>query len=123
MLMAMGQPETPDLTGFSGRFSSVTYGELNFGVAVAGTDLARKRRSMRLQRIAAVFGAGVLFDDLVAASYGHLFGIMHASGRRSRSRTADLMIAATAHSLGVPLLTRNPADFAAISGELDVVSR
>ena len=113
----------PDLTGIEGRVSSVTYGELNFGVSVAKSAEGGASRLARMQRIIAVYGSGVPFDDLVAASYGYLFGVSHQAGRRSRARVADLMIAATAHHLGVPLITRNAADFAAVSSQVQIVAR
>ena len=80
-------------------------------------------RLARMQRIIAVYGSGVPFDDLVAVSYGYLFGVSLRAGRRSRTRVADLMIAATAHHLGVPLITRNTADFAAVSSHVEIVAR
>lgn len=123
VLIAPGDGNAPDLTGLEGRVSSVSYGELNFGVAVAGTNKARALRLSRMQRIIAVFGSGVPFDDLVAASFGFLYGVAHGAGQRSRTRVADLMIAATAHHLGVALVTRNASDFDAISGELQVLTR
>ena len=113
----------PDLTGIEGRVSSVTYGEMNFGVAVARTPEGSASRLARMQRIIAVYGSGVPFDDLVAASFGYLFGVSYMAGKRSRARVADLMIAATAHHLGVPLITRNPADFEAIGGHVQIVAR
>lgn len=122
VLIADGS-ERPDLTGLEGRVSSVSYGELHFGVAVAVTEPDRRNRLARLQRIIAVYGPGIAFDDVVASSYGYLYGISHAAGKRSRTRVADLMIAASAHSLGVPLVTRNSADFDAISGQLEILVR
>ena len=113
----------PDLTGIEGRVSSVSYGELNVGVSVAKTAEGRASRLARMQRIIAVYGSGVPFDDLVAASYGYLFGVSHQAGKRSRTRVADLMIAATAHHLGVPLITRNPADFARVGSQVEIVAR
>ncbi len=97
--------------------------ELNFGVAVARTAQAGALRLSRMQRIIAVFGSGVPFDDLVAASFGLLYGVAHAAGQRSRTRVADLMIAATAHHLGAALVTRNPADFDAISADVEILAR
>jgi hypothetical protein len=111
----------PDLTGIEGRVSSVTYGELNFGVAVAKTSEGSASRLARMQRIIAVYGSGVPFDDLVAASFGYLYGASHLTGKRTRA--TDLMIAATAHHLGVPLITRNIADFAAVSSHVQIVAR
>lgn len=58
----------PNLTGVQGRVSSVSYGELNVGVAMATTPQGRATRLIRMQRIIAVYGSGVPFDDLVAAS-------------------------------------------------------
>ena len=113
----------PDLRGIEGRVSSVSYGEMNFGVAMAKTVEGRASRLARIQRITAVYGSGVPFDDLVAASFGFLFGVSHRAGQCSRTRVADLMIAATAHHLGVPLITRNAADFATISNHVQVVAR
>ncbi len=113
----------PDLSGIEGRVSSITYGEMNFGVAVAKTAEGRASRLARMQRIVAVYGSGVPFDDLVAASFGYLFGVAHRAGKRSRTRVADLMIAATAHHLGVALITRNPADFEAVGSHVEVVAR
>jgi predicted nucleic acid-binding protein len=113
----------PDLTGIQGRVSSVSYGEMNFGVAAATTAEGRASRLTRLQRIIAVYGSGVPFDDLVAASFGYLFGMSHAAGKRSRTRVADLMIAATAHHFGVPLITRNGADLAAIGDHVELLRR
>jgi predicted nucleic acid-binding protein len=92
-------------------------------VAIATAEPARSTRLGRLQRILAVYGPGIPFDDLVASSYGYLYGVSHAAGKRSRTRVADLMIAATAHSAGVPLVTRNPTDFDAINGQVQIIVR
>ena len=113
----------PDLSGLEGRVSSVSYGEMNFGVAVAKDDHARAVRLGRLQRVLAIYGPGIPFDDLAAASYGLLYGMSHAAGKRSRTRVADLMIAAIAHNLNLPLVTRNPADFDAIQSEVVILTR
>ena len=113
----------PDLTGIEGRVSSVTYAEMNFGVVVATTAEGRASRLTRMQRIIAVYGSGVPFDDAVAASFGFLSGVSHLAGKRSRRRVADLMIAATAHHLGVPLVTRNAGDFAAIGNHVQLLER
>ena len=113
----------PDLTGIEGRVSSVTYGEMNFGVAVASTPEQTASRLTRMQRIIAVYGSGVPFDDSVAASFGFLYGVSQMAGKRSRRRVADLMIAATAHHLGVPLVTRNAGDFEAIGNHVQILAR
>lgn len=39
------------------------------------------------------------------------FAAIRATGRSSRTRLADLLIAATTAANGLPLYTRNPSDF------------
>ena len=46
----------------------------------------------------------------------------HVAGKRSRTRV-DLMIAATAHHLGVPLITRNTIDFEVIRDHVEILVR
>ena len=53
-------------------------------------------------------------DGEVARAYGRLYATMPGSGRASRRRFADLLIAATALAHGLPLFTRNPADFSGL---------
>jgi len=43
-----------------------------------------------------------------------VFAAARVSGRSSRARLADLLIAAAAAANGLPLYTRNPADFAGL---------
>jgi predicted nucleic acid-binding protein len=45
-----------------------------------------------------------------------------AAGRKARgARAADLLIAAVACSVGLPLFTRNPDDFRALEGIVTVI--
>jgi predicted nucleic acid-binding protein len=46
-----------------------------------------------------------------------------ATGRKARgARAVDLLIAATAAAAQLPLYTRNPKDFAALEGIVDIVA-
>jgi toxin FitB len=63
-----------------------------------------------LTLIEAIYGHGIAFTDEVAHHYGLLCGRLKLQGRNPRRRVLDLMIAATALSLSVPLVTCNPAD-------------
>lgn len=63
----------------------------------------------------------VPFDASVAHEYGAIAAAVRRAGRNPRPRIADLMIAATARSLGAVLLTRNPQDFIGLEEIVDVV--
>jgi predicted nucleic acid-binding protein len=54
--------------------------------------------------------------------YGRVFAAARAAGQSSRARLADLLIASTAAANGLPLYTRNPADFDALKKILKIIS-
>jgi toxin FitB len=88
----------------------VSYAELHFGVHAAPDDSSRLARQHRLTLIQSVYGHGIAFTDDTAHHYGLLCGRVRAQGRSPRGRAMDVMIAATALALGVPLVTRNTDD-------------
>jgi toxin FitB len=93
--------------------SAVSIAELHFGVLVAPDE---DERAIRTQRLAAVESA---FEPLpmttqIAREWGRLAAAVTNRGGQPRRRAFDLAIAATANVHGVPLLTRNGADFAII---------
>jgi predicted nucleic acid-binding protein len=62
-------------------------------------------------------------DANVARAYGRVYAAVAGSGRKARGqRATDLLIAATAVAAGLPLYTRNPADFSGLSDLLAIVS-
>jgi len=62
------------------------------------------------------------FDADAARAYGRIYAAVTAAGRKAReARAVDLMIAAVACSAELPLYTRNPSDFAALDGLVDIV--
>lgn len=101
--------------------SSVTYAELETGtrLAPAGTERARRVRRLALAR--ETYGTGLPFDDRAATSFGLLAELVTGSGRVYRSRTADLMIAATAHAYGAVVLTHNVNDFLGLEDAVTIV--
>lgn len=100
--------------------SAITMAELAAGPA-ATQDLAeRARRQDRLQRAEAAFEA-VPFGSDAARAYGRIHAAVVAAGRQPRRRFADLLIAAVALAEGLPLVTRNPDDFAGLEDLLVVV--
>ena len=100
--------------------SAATVAELHFGVLVAGDPAVRAERLRRLTAMQHVFDA-LPVDDAVAASYGRLAAAVVAAGRQPRTRTMDLLIAATAHAHDARLYTRNAADFAGLEKLVEVV--
>lgn len=107
-----------DLSGLSCQISAVSYAELHFGVQAAPDDAARLIRQHRLTLIQSVYGHGIAFTDETAHHFGLLCGRLRAQGRSPRGRAMEVMIAATALTLGVPLVTRNPVDVDRIGVEL-----
>ena len=102
----------------SGAISAASLAELHFGVLVADSEDERARRSQRLGVIEATFDP-LPVDAAVAREWGRLAAAVVSRGGKPRKRALDLVIAATANVQQVPLLTRNPKDFALISDLVD----
>lgn len=101
--------------------SEITMAELAAGPLVAQEPGERAVRQDRLQRAQDAFDA-LPFDRRAALAYGRVFATTVAAGRKARGAHAnDLLIAATALGAGLPLYTRNAADFRALDGLLEVV--
>jgi predicted nucleic acid-binding protein len=98
--------------------SAVTLAELAAGAHATDDEEERARRQDRLQWAAATWDP-LPFDAEAARVYGRLFAAAKASGS-GRRRFADLLIAATATANGLPLYTRNPADFEGLDGIVTV---
>jgi predicted nucleic acid-binding protein len=109
----------PGLLPDESAISAVTLAELAAGPHATADEQERARRQDRLQWAAASWDP-VPFDAEAARSYGRVFAATKAAGRSSRTRFADLLIAATAAANGLPLYTRNPADFAGLEQILEV---
>ena len=102
--------------------SAVTMAELAAGPHATKDVTERARRQERLQRAEATFQP-LPVDADVARAYGRVYAKVIASGRKARGpRVLDLLIAATAASIGVPLFTRNPADFTALDDLVDIIA-
>ena len=102
--------------------SAITLAELASGPHATTDAAERARRQDRLQRAEATFEP-LPVDAEVARAYGRVYAAVAASGRKARGRRAfDLLIAATAIAAGLPLYTRNPADFTGLSELLEIVT-
>jgi predicted nucleic acid-binding protein len=102
--------------------SAITLAELAAGPHATTDPSERARRQDRLQRAEATFDP-LPVDANVARAFGRIYAAVATAGRKARGRRAfDLVIAATAVAAGLPLYTRNPADFAGLSDLLEIVS-
>lgn len=101
--------------------SSMSFAELAFGVAATPDPTRRLIRQTRLDRLRSELGPGIPFDDRAAIAFGRLCEIVLAAGRSPRSRSLDLMIAATAYVNDAGVLTHNVADFSDVRELLPIV--
>jgi predicted nucleic acid-binding protein len=102
--------------------SAITLAELAAGPHATADSAERAKRQDRLQRAEATFEP-LPVDASVARAYGRVYAAVVAAGRKARGRRAvDLLIAATAVAADLPLYTRNPEDFAGLSGLVRIVS-
>ena len=100
--------------------AAISLAELAAGPHATDDEGERARRQDRLQWAATTWDA-LPFDADAARMYGMIFAATKAVGRTSRSRVADLLIAATAAANGLPLYTRNPDDCAGLEGIVRIV--
>lgn len=101
--------------------SAITMAELAAGPHATTDADERARRQDRLQRAEAIFDP-LPFDIEAARAYGRIYAAIATAGRKARGpRAVDLLIAATACALGLPLCTRNPEDFKALKGLIEII--
>lgn len=102
--------------------SAITMAELAASPHATQDPDERARRQDRLQRAEAVFDP-LPFDSEASRAYGRVYAAVVAAGRKARgARAVDLLLAATACSVGLPLYTRNPDDFRALNDLVEVVA-
>lgn len=100
--------------------TAITMAELAAGPHAIVDPAERARRQDRLQRAEAAFD-GIPFDTAAARAYGAVYAAVASRGRKARgARAIDLLIAAVAAASGLPLLTRNPDDFAGLESLVTV---
>lgn len=101
--------------------AAITLAELVAGVHATRDPNERAARQDRLQRVEATLEA-LPFDGDAARAYGRVYAAITIGGRKARGKRAmDLLIAATALSVGLPLYTRNISDFSGLEGVVDIV--
>jgi predicted nucleic acid-binding protein len=111
----------PALLPDESAIAAITLAELAAGPHATDDQDERARRQDRLQWATSTWEP-LPFDGDAARLYGRMFAAARAAGQTSRSRLADLLIAATAAASGLPVYTRNPLDFDALKAIVRVVS-
>jgi predicted nucleic acid-binding protein len=102
--------------------SAITLAELAAGPHATSDPDERARRQDRLQRAEATFEP-LPVDAGVARAYGRIYAAVAGAGRKvCGARSLDLLIAATALALDLPLYTRTPDDFTDIAGLVEIVA-
>ena len=101
--------------------SAITLAELAAGPHLAKDIQDKASRQARLQQVESLFDP-LDFDAAAARSYGQMVAAVIGAGRSHRSRVADLLIAAIAHSNQMPLYTRNPQDFVGLDALITVIA-
>ncbi len=100
--------------------AAITLAELAAGPHATDDPIERGRRQDRLQWASSTWDP-LPFNAEAARTFGRIFAAVRAAGRTSRSRFADLLIAATAAAHEMPIFTRNPRDFEQLDGITQVV--
>jgi len=102
--------------------SVITMTELAAGPLAARDVHERARRQDVLQRIESLIDP-IPFDIACLRAFGRVFAAaMKDERKRTRARTNDLLLAATACALNIPLFTRNADDFLDLTSAIDVVA-
>lgn len=100
--------------------SVVSIAELQFGVLIAPSESQRAHRLARLSAITRIFEP-LPVDSSVAASYAEIAAATYKVKRKSRARSLDLMIAATAHAQCARLVTANIRDVKHLDHILEII--
>lgn len=99
--------------------SIISLAELQFGIRSSASEGIRRNRVHRLAVWRELMD-WILFDEHAAESYGELAArVKHLRPQHARGK--DIMIAAQAHSLGIPLMTRNARDFELVEDVVEIL--
>jgi predicted nucleic acid-binding protein len=96
--------DDPELLPDEASISVVSLAELHFGLLLARDAGERARRLRRLGFVESEFDP-VPIDADIARIWGALASLSVERGLQPRRRAMDLLIAATAKALGLPLIT------------------
>ena len=96
--------DDPALLPEEAGISVASVAELHFGLLLAAGREERARRLRRVGFVEAEFDP-IPVDAVIARAWGELASICVARGLQPRRRAMDLLIAATAQALDLPLIS------------------
>ncbi len=99
--------------------SMIALGELQFGIRVESEASVRAGRIERLARLRTAL-QWITFDENAAESYGILAAAV-VKARPAHAQSKDILMAAQAHSLGVPFMTRNVKAFTLVNHLVEIL--
>ena len=100
--------------------STITVAELNASIHTTNDPVERARRLARRHWVNDKFDP-LPFGVPAARMYGQLVALVIAARRGHRRRGMDLLIGSVAAIHRLPLVTRNPGDFAGLEPMLTIV--
>lgn len=104
----------------SAAVSTITLAELAYGLHTPD-PLVNAAREQRYYWIRNTFEP-IPFDSSAARTYGALCASVRTAGRDPEPRRFDVLIAAVAVALHIPLITRNVNDFVGLHDSLTLVA-
>jgi len=126
ILIATGSPgePAPNLDGFDDLLvSTLSWSEMTRGVHAAKSITVYRERHRILQALQAMFGPGLPCDDTCLPAYDTVMGRVADRDGDVRAHLTDRLLAATAITHELTLVTRNVDDFTMFDDLLDVVER
>jgi tRNA(fMet)-specific endonuclease VapC len=108
-----------DALPLESEICSITLAELSVGPLIAKTPAEQSARQAMLQIVESTF-APLPFDETSARIFGRVAAQLRLSGRKTKAKAFDALIASVAIQHELPLFTQNAADFDLIEG-LEVI--
>ena len=114
----------PDLVGLGTlHVSALSWAELSRGLYSTQDVHEFRRRQGALRTLNEHFGSGLAFDDQCIPAYEFVISKLSEGGRSTRAHVIDRMIAATAITHSLAIVTRDKAGFAGLEGLVPILER
>jgi predicted nucleic acid-binding protein len=109
-----------DALPLESEICSITLAELSVGPLIAKTPAEQSARQAVLQIVESAFDP-LPFDETSARVFGRVAAELRNSGRKTKAKAFDALIASMAIQHNLPLFTQNAPDFEWIEG-LEVIA-